>query len=254
MATPWGIRHRDITSRVPQRVRAAVSPHGSGGKRWLALAIVVLLLAGGGYGGYRYMQYASVANAVQAYDNVFCQGVYVDGIHLGGMTPDEAIAAVQAQAQERNSAWKVRLIFSGQLVTEITADQLGMTVDIMDVMNQAWSQGHVGDIYQRQAAMEALAETPFQAYTAMPSGDTSVIDGILQDIKNNVYRAPQDAQLLTFDPSQSYPFTFQEEMQGRYLDTEPLKERLYQMVSTMESGDVEIIPQVIEPSVTVERP
>lgn len=227
-------------------------PRKRGGKRWLALAIVVLLLAGGGYGGYRYMQYASVANAVQAYDNVFCQGVYVDGIHLGGMTPDEAIAAVQAQAQERNSAWKVRLIFSGQLVTEITADQLGMTVDIMDVMNQAWSQGHVGDIYQRQAAMEALAETPFQAYTAMPSGDTSVIDGILQDIKNNVYRAPQDARLLTFDPSQSYPFTFQEEMQGRYLDTEPLKERLYQMVSTMESGDVEIIPQVIEPSVTVE--
>ena len=227
-------------------------PRKRGGKRWLALAIVVLLLAGGGYGGYRYMQYASVANAVQAYDNVFCQGVYVDGIHLGGMTPDEAIAAVQAQAQERNSAWKVRLIFSGQLVTEITADQLGMTVDIMDVMNQAWSQGHVGDIYQRQAAMEALAETPFQAYTAMPSGDTSVIDGILQDIKNNVYRAPQDARLLTFDPSQSYPFTFQEEMQGRYLDTEPLKERLYQMVSTMESGDVEIIPQAIEPSVTVE--
>ena len=31
-------------------------------------------------------------------------------------------------------------------------------------------------------------------------------------------------------------------MQGRDLDTEPLKERLYQMVSTMESGDVEIIP------------
>lgn len=63
MATPWGIRHKDITSRVPQRVQAAVSPHGSAaGKRWLALAIVVLLLAGGGYGGYRYMQYASVAN------------------------------------------------------------------------------------------------------------------------------------------------------------------------------------------------
>ena len=227
-------------------------PRRRGSKRWIAAVIAVLLLAAGGYGGYRYMQYAAVAKAVQAYDNVFCQGVYVDGIHLGGMTPDEAISAVQAKAQERNSAWKVRLIFSGQLVTEITAEQLGMTVDIMDVMNQAWSQGHVGDIYQRQAAMEMLAETPFEAYTAMPSGDTSVIDGILQDIKNNVYRAPQDAQLLTFDPSLSYPFTFQQEVSGRYLDTEPLKERLYQMVSTMESGDVEIIPQPIEPSVTVE--
>ena len=63
----------------------------------------------------------------------------------------------------------------------------------------------------------------------MPSGDTSVIDGSLQDIKNNVYRAPQDARLLTFDPSQSYHFTFQEAMQGRYLDTDPLQERLSQI-------------------------
>ncbi len=227
-------------------------PRRRGGKRWLALLAALVLMAGLGYGGYQYLQYAAVANAVQAYDNVFCQGVYVDGIHLGGMTPEEAITAVQEQAQQRNSAWKVRLIFSGQLVTEITADQLGMTVDIMDVMNTAWSQGHAGDIYQRKAAMEALEETPFQAYTAMPSGDTSIIDGILQDIENNVYRAPQNAQLLTFDPSLSYPFTFQQEVKGRYLDTEPLKEQLYQMVSTMESGDVEIIPATIEPSVTVE--
>lgn len=227
-------------------------PRRRHGKRWLVALIVAALLVGAGYGGYNYLQYAAVARAVQAYDNVFCQGVYVDGIHLGGMTPEEAINAVQAQVQQRNSAWKVRLIFSGQLVTEITADQLGMSVDVIDVMNTAWVQGHTGDIYQRQADMEALQETPFEAYTAMPSGDTSIIDGILQEIKTNVYRAPQDARLLTFDPSLSYPFTFQQEMQGRYLDTEPLKEKLYQMVSTMESGDVEIIPETIEPSVTVE--
>ncbi len=238
-----GTGNRGAGNRPPRR-------HGP--RRWLAMLVAVALLAGLGYGGYVYLQYSAVANAVQAYDNVFCQGVYVDGIHLGGMTAEEAISAVQTQAQARNSAWKVRLYFSGQLVTEITADQLGMTTDITEAMNAAWSQGHTGDIYQRKEAMEALEETPFEAYTATPSGDTSIIDSILQDIEYNVYRAPQDAQLLTFDPSLSYPFTFQQEVKGRYLDTEPLKEQLYRMVSTMESGDVEIVPQAIEPSVTVE--
>lgn len=211
----------------------------------------VVVVAGLACGGYFTMKRQRLVNEVNAYNNVFCEGVYVDGISLGGMTPEEGIAAVQARAQERNSSWSVKLTFNGQLVTEITADQLGMTVDITDVMNQAWAQGHTGDVDTRKAAMDALAETHFEAYTAMPSGNTSVVDGILQDIRNNVYRAPQDAQLVSFDPSLSYPFTFQDEVQGRDLDTEPLKERLYQMVSTMESGEVEIVPMTIAPTVTV---
>ncbi len=219
-------------------------------KVWLGLAAVIVV-AGIGVGGYFGIKHQNVANAVNAYNNVFCEGVYVDGIDLGGMTAEEGVAAVQAKAQERNSSWSVKLTFGGQLVTEITADQLGMTVDIMDVMSQAWSQGHTGDLYERKAAMDALAEMPYEAYTAMPSGNTSVMDGILQDIKNNVYRAAQDAQLVSFDPSLDYPFTFQEEVAGRYLDTAPLKEKLYQMVSTMESGEVEIVPDVIQPNVTV---
>ena len=217
----------------------------------LIILAVALVLAIAGAVAWFAFQANQEAKAVHAYDNVFCQGVYVDGIHLGGMTPEQGVTAVQAKAQERHSSWSVRLLFSGQLVTEITAEQLGMKTDIMDVMNQAWAQGHGGTVEQRKQAMEQLMQTPFEAYTAMPSGDTSVIDGILADIERNVYRAPQNAALVTFDPSQAYPFVFQNEVKGRALDTAPLKEKLYQMVSTMESGDVEIVPQEIQPTVTV---
>ncbi len=250
--TPAGYQAQGYYQQAPQPPRSGGGepPKKSGRKWWIAVAAVVVV-AGLASGSYFTMKRQSLVNEVNAYNNVFCEGVYVDGISLGGMTPEEGIAAVQAWAQERNSSWSVKLTFSGQLVTEITADQLGMTVDITDVMNQAWAQGHTGDVDTRKAAMDALAETHFEAYTAMPSGNTSVVDGILQDIRNNVYRAPQDAQLVSFDPSLSYPFTFQDEVQGRDLDTEPLKERLYQMVSTMESGEVEIVPMTIAPTVTV---
>lgn len=218
----------------------------------LLLVLCAGILAGAGVLFKKQQEMQQLQDYVASYNNVFCNGVYVDGIHLGGMTAEEGIAAVQTQAQQRNDAWTVRLTYQGQLVTKITASDLNMTVDVMSVLSDAWQQGHTGTTEERKAAMDALQTTPYEGYTAMPSSDTSVIDTILEDIRNKVYRAPQDAQILTFDPEKtSDPFTFQDEVLGRYLDTEPVKEQLYQMVSTMESGSIELTPETIQPTVTV---
>ena len=40
-----------------------------------------------------------------------------------------------------------------------------------------------------------------------------------------------------------------DEAYGRSLDTEPVKQKLYEMVSKMESGTVELVPDRLEPSV-----
>lgn len=234
-------------------------PHGGGtggktprsvGRTIMVAFLCLVVVAGLAVGGYYAWQDNQVKQYVTAYDTVFCQGVYVDGIHLGGMTQQEGLNAVTTQAQQRNDAWSVRLTYQGQLVTQITADQLGMKVDVADTLNAAWSQGHTGDVYLRKEAMEQLLTTPYEGFTALPGGDTSVIDNILTDIRNNVYRAPQDAT-VSFDPSKTEPFTFQNEVAGRILDTAPIKEQLYHMVSTLESGDIEIMPQSIQPQVTV---
>ena len=223
-----------------------------GNRNWIVILVAAVLVIGLAVGGYYYHQDAQVRAAVTAYDNVFCQGVYVDGINLGGMTAEEGVNAVTAQAQNRNDSWYVNLTYQGQVVTTLTASQLGMTVDVADIMNEAWAQGHTGDVYERQEAMEQLMVTPYEGYTATPGGDTSVVDSVLNEIKNLVYRAPTDAYLLSFDPSLTYPFTFQDEVEGRTLDIEPLKTKLYQMVSSMESGDVEIEPDTIAATVTTE--
>lgn len=218
----------------------------------LLVALILAVLAGAGVTIAHTMEQKRIDDYVTSYNNVFCNGVYVDGIHLGGMTADEGIAAVQTQAQQRNAAWSVRLTYQGQLVTQITASDLNMRVDVMSVLNEAWQQGHVGDANTRKAAMDQLAQTPYQGYTAMPSSDTTVIDTTLNNIRNQVYRAPQDAQILSFDPEKTAnPFAFQQEVPGRYLDTEPVKQQLYQMVSTMESGSIELTPVEIQPTVTV---
>lgn len=198
-----------------------------------------------------------LADKVTPYDNLFCEGVWVDGIHLGGMTPEQAYNSVVSQINQRHDAWKVSLTYNGQIVGNITADMLGMSVDIGSVLNEAWKRGHtdaqgyVLSNKDRLEAMEQLKTEPFYAYTAVPSGDNSVIDTILGNLKAQIDTPASDAALLRIDATLSYPFVFQEETYGRVLNTEPVKEQLYHMVSVLQSGSVDLVPETIAPSVTV---
>ena len=217
------------------------------------LGIILLTLAigtGGVFAAMSYMKTKEINDKVEPYNNLFCPGVYVDGISLGGMTPEQALNSVQSQIRQRNDAWSVQLTYEGETLAVINAGMLGMSVDIGEVMNNAWIQGHEGDNEQRYQAMLALEETPYHGYTAVPTGDTSVIDSLLTSIRGNIEKPAKDAALVSFDTSLPYPFTFTEEEYGLRLDTAPIIEQLYHMVSEMQNGVVEIKPETVAPNVT----
>lgn len=194
-----------------------------------------------------------MTDEVTAYNMVFCDNVFVDGIHLGGMSWEEAVAAVQSGIQKRHDAWKVNLIWDGFPIATIMADMLNMEVDVDSVLHEAWAQGHSGDtVGTRYAEMQELKEHPYMGYTAVPEKDTGIIDEVLGQVKLNIDIPASDAALVSFDPSLPYPFVFSDEVYGRELDIVPLKTQLYEMVSTFTGGDVELVPKTIAPAVTKE--
>ncbi|MBQ8555545.1 MAG: VanW family protein [Clostridia bacterium] len=211
------------------------------------IAAVVLLVSVGSSA----LEQNRLYEEVSAYDSLFCQGVYVDGIHLGGMTQEEAIQAVMANAQQRRDAWRVELRYQGELARSITASDLSMTVNVTDALAAAWEQGHASsDVKERKAAMDALIAEPYYGSTALPSGNTSAIDTILQQLADVIYYAPTDAYIADFDPTLSYPFKIVEAVPGRMLDIEPIREQLYDMVANMQSGTLEITPTAVQANVT----
>lgn len=225
-------------------------------KRWpilllVLIALVVIVVASIQIGN-QTRENQQLHTYVTAYDDRFCEGVYVDGIHLGGMTQEEGFAAVTQKAQQRNDSWYVTLTHNNQAVTTIRAAHLGMSVDVTDVLMTAWEQGHTGSIQQRKQTMEALAHTPWNGYTALPSGNTAVIDSTLAELSARANYSPVNAAITGFDPTNvTEPFTFQKEVNGQYVDTEALKTRIYQMVSTLESGSLPI-PLVSIPATVTE--
>lgn len=241
--------------QIPETPSNHGNGNGKGGRSWWKLTLLALLavvvVAAIVAGGVQIGEQTSLHHEVSAYNDRFCEGVYVDGIHLGGMTQAEAIAVVNANAQERLAAWSINLTYGGQLIRRITAADLGMTVNVHDALAEAWAQGHSSsNVDERKAAMDALLVEPYYGYTAMPSGDTSVVDRILRDLAAPVYRAPVDAT-VTFNPeAHSYPFEYTPEVNGWYLDVGPIKTQIYGMVETMQSGDIELVPTVLTANVT----
>lgn len=223
---------------------------------WLLPVLAVLLVAAGTVAHRAEQERAEaerraeeIRSKVSAYDSLFCPGVWVDGIHLGGMAPMEAKEAVEAQVRQRSGAWRVRLTY-GENYKDITGDMLNFTTDVNGVLQRAWNQGHTGTVEERYAAMLQLEQTPYADYTARPSGDTSVIDTVLATVKGLVDKPAKDARLVGVNKDNiADPFVYEDEEYGLSLDTEALRQQIYQMVSTMESGSIEIVPQRIEPAV-----
>ena len=229
---------------------------GGGGRQvWklcLLALLVLALIVGAVIAIMQLTQHNALVKEVSAYNNRFCEGVYVDDIHLGGMTQDEAFTKVNANAQDRLASWGISLTLGGQLVHRFTAADLGMTVDVNDALAEAWEQGHAatGDVKARKASMDALLTEPYYGYTAQPSGDTSAVNRILNELAAGAYRAPQDATAVFLPDYRSYPFEFTPEVYGRYLDVEPIKAQISAMVQGMDSGSIELVPTTIAPKVT----
>ena len=148
----------------------------------VAVVMVVSLMV-------RKNQTEALRAAVYAYNDRYCQGVYVDGIHLGGMTREEAYNAVQKSAQLKCDEWNVQLVTpDGVYLGEINSYHLGMTVHVDDALNDAWIPGHTGaTVNERKAAMDALLETPYHTSTALPSGNAAEIDNILNALADSAY-------------------------------------------------------------------
>lgn len=237
---------------VPDAYRSPQRKRMSGGARFLLVLLVLVLIAGAAVALRVTGEARAKTDYVNSYANCYVDGIVVDGIPLGGMTGQEGYDAVASQAQARNDAWYVNITYQGQILATINAGQLGMRVDVSDVLNEAWYLGKTGSVDMRAAEIDRIRSEGWVRYTAIPNGSNETLDGILAGVKAQVDSEPVDAEMLRFDTSLAYPFEFREETPGYTLDTTPLQEQIFHMVSTRTSGSIEVQPNVVMPTVTVD--
>ncbi|MDO5435713.1 MAG: VanW family protein [Clostridia bacterium] len=226
---------------------------------WGTLLIIFIALgivAGLSFYGLSRLKTEQINRTVEPYNSLYCEGVYVDGIALAGMTPEQAYNMVTSKIRQQHDQWSVQLTYGGQVLCTIRAEDLGIASDmdrvVKNALNNAWLQGHTGNNMQRANDMERLKAEPWSEDIVTAGANMSVIDTLLENIKSTIDRPAQDAYLTEFNTDYSYPFLFQPETTGLSMNIEPLKEQLYGMVASMQSGTVEVVPDIVYPSVTME--
>lgn len=258
----------------PAQARARASGTGGGGRKnsappqrqkprkkrslkWqlVKVLLVLALLGGAGAAGYIW----KTQSDIRPYMSVFADNVSVDGIDLSGKTWAEGSQLVWDQVNQKQNSWYVRLRYGAGQYKEITAQMLGISFDPTAALSQAWAVGHDvdannrKDIFALRDEIERAKTTSNTFSSAQQSADTTQIDVILQSAQSAAYRSPTDAYIISFNPDNSdAPFTYQQEVYGQELDITAVRERILEMVSNLESGEVLLEPTLIAPNVTVE--
>ena len=165
--------------------------------------------------------------------DVIYPGVYIDGIHVGGMTVDEARTALSGVEAQGGGTFDIRVEIDGQS-WQIDSDQVPMTRNLEEILAQAWAQGR-----QNTTAIRGTGMTPFEerlqtamnlrsspvSYTTELTFDRAAIREITDGIAAPFNREPVNAAVAAFDFN-TRSFSFTEDRAGTALSADELYNRV----------------------------
>ena len=101
----------------------------------------------------------ALAAEVAPYQSVYLPNIYVDGIHLGGMTAQEGIDAVVNQIHTRENGWSLALTYQSHTFYVLHYSDLEISTDIAQVyalLQKLYAKGKVGTLEEKKADLDAL--------------------------------------------------------------------------------------------------
>ena len=202
-----------------------------------------------------YKQYRSYMDR-----DVIYPGVFIDGIHVGDMTVDEARAALSSAGGDLPGAFSVTVAIGNKTWT-VDPSNVPATRDLGNVLEKAYAIGRTNT-----TAIHTTLRTPFREradavmalrqsgvnLTTTASYDHEAVRRIVAEIAAYVTRDPIDAQIQSFDYN-TRTFSFTESQPGVTLDQELLYEKLTAALDRWENGvTVTVDPVIQEPAVSTE--
>jgi vancomycin resistance protein YoaR len=199
-----------------------------------------------------FMQYKSYLA-----QNVIYPGVFVDGQHIGGMTPAEAREAL---GNENFASASFSLTISiGDKIWTLNNQNVSAHRDINGALLKAFAYGR-----QNTTDILTTQRTPFRErvdavldlrehYVYIQSKqayDYASVQSVIDEIERYVTRDPVDAQIVSFDFN-TRSFTFSDDQPGVTIDGEALYN---QVIGLLEQGvvnrSIAVTPTLTLPTVT----
>lgn len=190
--------------------------------------------------------------------DVIFDGVFVDGVHLGGMTVKEAEAALAADTSRTSGTFSLAINI-GNKSWLIDSSTIPSTRVVENVVMQAYAVGR-----QNTTAIIGTAMTPFrervdtvmatrETYVNLRSDATYDHDAVrakIDEIAAYVTRDPVNAQIESFNPN-TRTFTFTDDQAGVTIDADALYQQVIAKLDQHVMGEaITVSPTITTPAVT----
>jgi vancomycin resistance protein YoaR len=220
--------------RIAKRRRtAAVRGIMSLIKMAVAVAVIVLILIG------------IIRHTSQP--NVFLNGVYVNGISLGGYTYEEGYNLVTELAEQRLNQNAIELYYGDKTWT-LTPSMLSATMDVTSQLALAWNFGHTGNYFQKKSQQDYLKDHAVE-YVSELDYDSALLDQFIAQIKSEIDVAPVNATVIVKSDEQ---LEVTDSSEGLALDGDAVKEALENVIVEGSAPKIELVAQVVRPTVSAD--
>ena len=190
--------------------------------------------------------------------DVIYPGVFVDGIHVGDMTMEEARAALSSAGSDIPNAFSVTVVIGDKTWT-VDPSNVPAQRDLGNVLEKAYAIGRTNSTeihttmrtpFRERADRAAALRQSGVNLTTTASYDHDAVRAIVEEIAAYVTRDPIDAQIQAFDYN-TRSFSFTESQPGVTIDKDLLYEKLTSALDKWESGvTVTVAPVITEPKIT----
>lgn len=180
--------------------------------------------------------------------DVFLNGVYVNGVSLGGYTYEEGSRLITDLAEQRLSRNAIELRYSDK-AWSLTPSMLGAAMDVESQLVLAWNFGHTGNFLQRKSQADYLKGRTVE-FNSELKYDETLLDQYIAGIKEEIDVAPVPAMVIVEDNEQ---LRIVGSSDGVELNAGALKEALVKVIAEGSAPQIELVAQVVKPPVTSEQ-
>ena len=193
--------------------------------------------------------------------DVIYPGIFVDGLHIGGMTKEEARQAIAETDIGAQNLYSVTVAI-GNKEWVIDNTNVPASRDPGNVVERAYAIGRTNT-----TTILGTKQTPFRERTAAAielreegvnlmmaaQFDQEALRSVVDEIARFVTREPKNAEVASFDFN-TRAFSFVDEQIGTGLDSDALYEKLAESLDKREQGArITVTPLVEQPAITREQ-
>ncbi len=192
------------------------------------------------------------------YSDLIYPGIYVDNVHVGGMTREAARDAVKAANKEIETTFDI-VVNVGNQPWHVNSERVPITRNIREMVDVAWAYGRSNTedlsdqptpLEERISQVSELQNDPLYLWTEQ-SYDHKALRVTAEGIANYVnQKQPVNSTIKSFDYN-TREFTFTEDQPGAYLDPDKLYAELSGLLdSGVTSGTIRMVPETVLADVT----